>query len=224
MKVSTGLKKLDGLLSGGFPENSVILLSGGSGTGKTLLALKYLLEGARNKEKCCYISLSESSDELVRAAESIKSLSDIKKYLGKNLAIEHIRMSQNNINMEKFVEIISDYPKIDRLVIDDVNKLLIFSENEKLYRVYLIELISKIKHANSAMLLCETKNDAHLDSGGNESFECDGIIQLVFLDLEEMPMRALIVHKMRYTSFDAKVPHELKINSSDIQLTETKMI
>lgn len=224
MKVSTGLKKLDSILSGGFPENSTILLTGGSGTGKTLFALKYLLEGARNKEKCCYISLSETSEELIKAAESIKSLSDIKKYLGKNLIIEHIHMNQNNINMEKFIDILSEYPKIDRIVIDDVNKLLIFSENETSYRVNLIELISKIKRAKSSILLCETKNDTYLDSGGNESFECDGIIQLVFLDLEEMPMRALIVHKMRYTGFDAKVPHELKIDGNDIRLTDTKTI
>ncbi len=224
MTVTTGLKKLDSILSGGLPENSVVLLSGGPGTGKTLLALKFLLEGAKNGEKCCYITLCESAEELVKAAESVKSLSEVKKYLGKNLAIEPIFMSQSNISMRRFVDILANYPKIDRIVIDDVNKLLFFSENEKAYRAYLVEIISSLKRSRSSLLLCETKTDEILDSGGDESFECDGIIQLVFLDLEEKPMRALIVHKMRYTSFDAKVPHELKIDSNDIRLTETKVI
>lgn len=224
MRVATGLKKLDSILSGGFPENSVVLLSGGPGTGKTLLALKFLLEGAKNGERCCYITLCETREELVKAAESVKSLTDIKKYLGKNLAIEQIYMSQSNIGMKRFVEIVSNYPKIDRIVIDDVNKLLMFSDNEKSYRAYLVELVSNLKSAKASLLLCETKKDEYMDSGNNESFECDGIVQIVFLDLEEKPMRALIVHKMRYTNFDAKVPHELKIDNNDVRLTETKVI
>ena len=224
MRVTTGLKKLDRLLSGGLPEKSVILLSGGPGTGKTLFALNYLLEGARNGEKCCYVSLSEYGDELIKAAESIKSMSDIKKYLGKNLVIENILMSASNLSMGRFVDLISKYPKLDRIVVDDVNKMLIFSDTEKSYRAYLAQLVSNLKSSKSALLLCETESDEKIDSGNKEAFECDGIVQLVFLDLEEKPMRSLIVHKMRYTNFDPKVPHELKINSKEMKLTETKLI
>lgn len=224
MNVTTGIKKLDNILSGGFPQNTAILLSGGPGTGKTLLALKFLLEGAKNGEKCCYITLCETKEELVKAAESINSLSEINKYLGKNLAIEPVFMGKNNIGMKQFVKVLAEYPKIDRIVIDDVNKLLMFSEDRKSYRIHLAEIISLLKRAKSSMILCETRNNEDLDSGNDESFECDGIIQLIFLDLEEKPMRALIVHKMRYTNFDPKVPHELKIDNSDIRLTETKAI
>lgn len=224
MSVTTGLKKLDALLGGGFPDNSVILLSGGPGTGKTLAALRFLIDGAKKGEKCCYITLTEKKEELVRACGSIHSLSEIGKYLDKNIAIEHIPMGQSNITMKRFLDIVGGYPKIDRIVIDNVNKLLMFSESEKSYRTYLIELISILKNCRSSLLVCETENDETLDSGGKESFECDGVIQLIFLDLEEKPMRALIVHKMRYTSFDAKVPHELVIDSKDIRLTETKII
>lgn len=224
MRVKTGLKKMDSLLSGGFPENSVILLSGEPGTGKTLLSLKFLLEGAMKGERCCYISLSEDKDELLRACDSVKSLNSVKKYLGKNLAIEHIPMGQSNMTMNKFVDIISKYPKIDRIVIDNVNKLLMFSESKKSYRTYLNELISNLKSARCSLLICETESDEKLDSGGHESFECDGIVQLIFLDLEEHPMRAIIIHKMRYTNFNAKLPHELKVDNKDIRMTETKVI
>ena len=224
MRVATGLKKLDRLLSGGLPKNSVTLLSGGPGTGKTIVALNFLLEGARKGEKCCYVSLSEREDELVKAAESIKSLSDIKKYLGKNLAIENIMMSASNLSMMRFVDLISKYPELDRIVIDDVNKMLIFSDSENSYRAHLSQLVDNLKSSNSALLLCETESDEKIDSGNKESYECDGIIQLMFLDLEEKPMRSLIVHKMRYTSFDPKVPHELKISNKEIKLTETKVI
>ena len=224
MKVNSGIAKLDGILSGGLPKNSVVLVSGGPGTGKTLFSLKFLLEGARKKERCCYITLSEDKDELLKACDSIESLKEVSKYVDKNLAIEYIPMGRSNINIKRFIEIISNYPQVDRLVIDNVNKLLMFSANKTEYRSYLVDLVKKLKATQCSLLLCETPNDELLDSGGDESFECDGVIQLVFLDLEEKPMRALLVHKMRYTAFDPKVPHELRIDGRDVKITETKVI
>lgn len=224
MVVTTGLKKFDKILSGGLPENSVTLLSGGPGTGKTLFSLNFLLEGAKKGEKCCYVSLSENEDELMKAAGAITSLSQIKKYLGKNFQIESLLMGESNLNMRKFVEILSNYPKLDRIVIDNVNKLLIFSEDSKFYRAYLLQLVRNLKDARAAFLICETDGDDKMDSGNKESYECDGIIQMMFLELEEKPMRSIIVHKMRYTNFDPKVPHEIKISGKEITLTETKVI
>jgi circadian clock protein KaiC len=224
MRVSTGLKKLDSMLGGGFPKNSVVLISGGPGTGKTLMGLKFLLEGARKKEKCCFITLTESKDELLRACDSVKSLRNIRKHLDKNLAMEYIPMGQSNVTMKRFIDIVANYPEVDRIVIDNVNKLLMFSENKKSYRAYLVELIKTLKNSQSSLLICETRGDDDLDSGGDEAFECDGVVQLIFLDLEEKPLRAMIIHKLRYTNFDVKLPHELKINNEDIRLTETKII
>ena len=224
MRVTTGLRKMDGMLGGGFPENSVVLLSGGPGTGKTLMALKFLLEGARKGERCCFITLTEDKGELLRACDSVKSLREARKYIDKNLAIEHIPVGKSSVGMKKFVDIIANYPKVDRIVIDNVNKLLMFSEDKKSYRTHFMKLVGMLKKTRSSLLICETSDDNGLDSGGDEAFECDGVMQLIFLDLEEKPMRALIVHKMRYTNFDAKLPHVLSINNDDIRLTETKVI
>ena len=89
-RITTGIKTLDSIIDGGFPENSTILISGSPGSGKTLFSLNFLLEGARKNERCCYISLSETKDELIKACEGIKQLNEVKKHLGKTLAIEHI--------------------------------------------------------------------------------------------------------------------------------------
>ena len=66
----TGIPGLDEVLMGGFIPGQVYLLDGRPGAGKTTFALQYLLEGLRRGEKCTYITLSESKDELEAGAQS----------------------------------------------------------------------------------------------------------------------------------------------------------
>ncbi len=221
-RIKSGIGGMDKLIGGGFPSETIVLLSGGPGTGKTLFGLKFLLEGAAKGEKCCYVSLNEKKDELMRACNMISSLNHVKKYIDKNLVIEHAILDEH-ITMKKFVNIISSYPNIDRLVIDNVNKLLMFSENGKNYRSHFSELVNYLKKMGCSLLICETDGD-RIDTGHSEAFECDGVVNLSFLDLEEKPMRTIEIHKMRYTPFDPKVPYEFVINGKDIKLGTTKVI
>ena len=63
-RASTGSIGLDNILGGGFDADRVYLIEGRPGTGKTTLALQFLLEGARRGERCLYVTLSESEREL----------------------------------------------------------------------------------------------------------------------------------------------------------------
>src|SRR5580704_13497419 len=69
-KAKTGVWGLDNILSGGFSRGHVFLVEGEPGTGKTTLALQFLLEGANAGEKCLYITLSETERELRDSALS----------------------------------------------------------------------------------------------------------------------------------------------------------
>jgi circadian clock protein KaiC len=66
----TGVPGLDDVLGGGLTRGHVFLLEGDPGTGKTTLALRFLLEGAANGERGLYITLSETEDELRSGAAS----------------------------------------------------------------------------------------------------------------------------------------------------------
>jgi circadian clock protein KaiC len=68
--VRTGIDGLDEILAGGLPAHRVHLLEGDPGTGKTTLALQFLLEGVARRETCLYVALSESVEELTVVAES----------------------------------------------------------------------------------------------------------------------------------------------------------
>jgi len=69
-RLSTGIEGLDTVLGGGLPRGHMYLVEGDPGTGKTTLALQFLLEGARRGEACLYVTLSESEAELVKVAAS----------------------------------------------------------------------------------------------------------------------------------------------------------
>ena len=69
-KAKTGIWGLDDILSGGFSRGHLFLLEGAPGTGKTTIALQFLLEGARAGEKGLYITLSETERELRAGAAS----------------------------------------------------------------------------------------------------------------------------------------------------------
>ena len=70
-RCSTGVEGLDAVLAGGMPRDCFYLVQGDPGSGKTTLALQFLLEGKRRGERVFYITLSETNAELERVARSV---------------------------------------------------------------------------------------------------------------------------------------------------------
>ncbi|KQZ44697.1 ATPase domain-containing protein [Duganella sp. Root1480D1] len=68
--ISTGIAGLDSILAGGLTKDRLYLLEGDPGTGKTTMALQFLMEGARHGEKVLYITLAENEVELRAVAQS----------------------------------------------------------------------------------------------------------------------------------------------------------
>ncbi len=69
-RMQTGIAGLDDVLGGGFPANRLYLIEGDPGTGKTTLAMQFLMAGARLGEAVLYVTLSETEDELRANAAS----------------------------------------------------------------------------------------------------------------------------------------------------------
>lgn len=69
-RFATGIEGLDDILGGGLARNHLYLVEGDPGTGKTTIAMQFLMEGTRRGQKGLYVTLSESKDELLEIAES----------------------------------------------------------------------------------------------------------------------------------------------------------
>src|SRR5689334_15132099 len=68
--VSTGIEGIDDILYGGLAQNRLYLVEGNTGSGKTTLGLQFLLAGAKRGERCLFVTLSESEEELRSSARS----------------------------------------------------------------------------------------------------------------------------------------------------------
>lgn len=222
-RLKSGIAGFDSVIGGGFPEGSVVLFSGHPGTGKTLAAMCFLMEGASKGEKCVYISFNETREALLRAASSIKALSGASRYMDKTLDIQKLSIS-SPMDVEKVMTSLFDkYPKIDRLVIDSLNKLL-YTSRASAYREHLSTMADQLRdRVRCSVLICETEGEA-LDSGNGESFEADGVARFMFLPVEEVPPRVIEIQKLRFTDFRPLVKHEFEITSSGIRLTGGKAV
>jgi circadian clock protein KaiC len=69
-KAGSGVAGLDDVMAGGFARGRLYLLEGNPGTGKTTIASQFLLDGVAAGERCLYITLSETAEELEESARS----------------------------------------------------------------------------------------------------------------------------------------------------------
>ena len=78
-RISTGLSELDAKLEGGYPEGKAILVTGASGTGKTIFGLHFLWRSCIDGRKCVHIATEESPEDLLVQAEMLEL--DLRPYL-----------------------------------------------------------------------------------------------------------------------------------------------
>ena len=70
VRAKTGIAGLDDILHGGLIAERLYLVDGNPGSGKTTFALQFLMEGVTEGEKCLYVTLSETKQELMDGANS----------------------------------------------------------------------------------------------------------------------------------------------------------
>jgi circadian clock protein KaiC len=145
----TGVPGLDDVLHGGLISNRLYLIDGNPGAGKTTLALQFLQEGVRRGERCLYVTLSETRDELSAGAAShglpmdgieIVELLDREDELGDgDLTMYHpseVELTETTREVLEAVERINP----SRMVFDSLSELRLLAQSSLRYRRQILAL------------------------------------------------------------------------------------
>lgn len=170
-KAMTGVVGLDDVLVGGLSRGHVYLLEGTPGTGKTTIALKFLLEGSRLGERGLYITLSETREELIAGAQShgwvlnermkIFELAPPESLLDENQ--QQSLLYASDMELGEAVTLIFETverEKPDRIVLDSLSEIRLLAQSSLRYRRQILALKHYFaKNAATVLMLDDLTSD-----------------------------------------------------------------
>jgi KaiC/GvpD/RAD55 family RecA-like ATPase len=205
-RITSGIPGLDPLIEGGFLENSVNLVTGETGTGKTTFCLQFLWEGLQKGETGVYITLEQSPEDIKADAAHFGWNFDAYEKKGLCRVIYHDPAQVNNLGTVIVDEIKT--LKAKRLIVDSTSLIGLSLENKSQVRKMLVNIINVIKRTGcTALLISEIEEESKgLSRYGVEEFVVDGVIVLNYLEYATGDLnRSLIIRKMRRTAHGADI-------------------
>ncbi len=230
----TGIAGLDEILRGGIPYGSTVLVAGTCGSGKTTLAMEFLVQGALQGEACAHFSATEPS---VKLLENVRQFNffDMRmvdqgriNVFDMDVLFSWLGMSKSSFDIgdiDAMVKAITDIVNtigVTRLVIDSVTTLCYKIPNEQLIRDFLFKLGKSLSTLGCTSLLVSeiTSSGAksYWSSFGVEEAILDGI--MVLGDVERMGhlLRFIQVVKMRGTPH-SRAKYALELTPDGVMMT-----
>lgn len=209
-RISTGSTGLDDILGGGFDSNRMYLYEGRPGSGKTTIALQFLLEGVRQGERVLYITLSETKRELTLVAKrhgwSLKGL-EIFELVPPEITLDPEReltvLHPSEVDLNETTKLIFDRVSTlnpTRVVVDSLSELRLLAQSPLRYRRQVLSLKHFFASRQCTVVLLDdlssAENDLQLHSISH------GVVLLEQLAIEYgAERRRLRVVKMRGIDF-----------------------
>jgi circadian clock protein KaiC len=223
-RVRTGIDGFDELIEDGFPADSVILVAGSPGAGKTTFAAQFLLQGVEDSEKGLYVSFAETKSALVRNllrfGWDFAELERKGRIAVLDLSTTKESGIQGNLNLilDRLTEM-----GAKRLAIDSFNAFSMALREPTDVR-FLMHLLYRFlqRMGCTTVIISDTRWGSQQIGSGVEEFIADGIILLqTRFDEEGRLRRTCSILKMRSTNH-SKMTHEYEISDSGIQILQRK--
>ena len=204
-KITTGIPGLDEVLKGGLRENNSVLVSGGPGTGKSIIGMQFLIEGAKKKEKGLCLLYETKKEDYIAYAEELGL--GLQKHIDSGM----IEILQQPIVIKKISSLeapltIIKSGKIKRAVLDSLTMFsYIHVSDDRDYRKKILDFLENVR----GVTLIATAEAAgpNLDEYNfrPEEFLFDGVIRLTKVRQEADFERVMHVSKMRGQEHEIKV-------------------
>ena len=226
-RVGTGIQILDDTLGGGFQKGQAVLVSGDSGTGKTIMSLQFLMEGVKEEEKGLYISMTEP---LFKTISNLKTFSFYREepFEENMVVLEDMRhlLSGMEPEIEKIVDKVSEKvveTGAERVVIDSVTAIAYMLESKTKIRELIFRLGTMLATIGcTTYLTSEVTNGDRPSAYGVEEFIADSIIMLRQSSYEGgLRERNMDILKSRGTNINSS-RLDFKIDSSGIRVFPSK--
>jgi circadian clock protein KaiC len=226
-KARIGIDGLDDILVGGFARGHVYLVEGTPGTGKTTLALQYLLEGSRRGETGLYITLSETDRELRLSAASHGWELDAKFQVFElappetllDAEQEQTLLYSSDIELGETTKLIFEAverSKPDRIVLDSLSEIRLLAQSSLRYRRQILALKHYFARSNATVLMLDDLTTDTLDKTVHSV--AHGVIRLEELaPTYGAERRRLRVIKYRGQAFRGGF-HDFTINRGGLQV------
>jgi circadian clock protein KaiC len=165
--LSIGIADLDEILGGGLTSNRAYLLEGTPGSGKTTIALQFLLEGARQGERGLYITLSETAAELREVGRSHNwDLSDIELFElvsgdGLDPDAEQSILEPSEVELGETIQGVMecvDRLRPSRVVFDSLSEMRLLAQNSLRYRRQILALKQYFSLRGCTVLLLDDRS------------------------------------------------------------------
>jgi circadian clock protein KaiC len=208
------------LLGGGLLPSTATLIRGAPGTGKTLVALSFLVEGARRGEPGLMVSWEESPAQVMRKAQAFGwNPEELRR--DKRLDMLHVSLAEVTIERHA-VEVMERAQEVGarRIVLDGLSALAVAAPNLATYEHYLWTLTEYFKRRGLTIIMtievARAAQDPQIRMPALSSI-ADTIIALRYVPRDGALTRAVAVLKMRGSEHDT-VLHELLIDAPHLAI------